>query len=398
MTTTLVLAALSCGAWLYLALGRGGFWLCRQVEQRTDAPVRVLTASGGWPSVTVIIPARNEVELVGTTVGSLLEQRYPGKLNVIVVDDHSEDGTSLAAMDAAVRLRQSERLTVLSAPSLPPGWSGKLWAVAHGIAHAESGPETPDYLLLTDADIRYEHDALARLVAGAAEQGWVLSSLMVKLHCRSFAEWAFIPAFVFFFQMIYPFAWVNRTNRRTAAAAGGCMLVSRRALAEAGGIESIRGRIIDDCALGGLMKRIGPIHLALGETVQSLRACPSVRSIRQMVVRTAFAQLDYSPWQLAGVVPAMLLVFIIPVAVGIAGEGWPRVLALLAWSLMTFLFVPTVRRYGVSVLWAVALPAIALVYLCFTIESAVLYRLGRGGHWKGRSQAHAAELLKAGRP
>ena len=397
MTTTMVLAALSCAAWLYLALGRGGFWLCRQVEQRMDASVSAPATSGAWPSVTVIVPARNEVELVGTTVSSLLAQRYPGKLAVIVIDDHSDDGTSAAAMDAAVRLGQSEQLTVLSAPPLPPGWSGKLWAVGHGVVHAERCVQMPDYLLLTDADISYEPDALAGLVAGAVENGWVLSSLMVKLRCRSLAEQAFIPAFVFFFQMIYPFAWVNRPSHRTAAAAGGCMLVSRRALAEAGGIESIRGHIIDDCALGSLMKQVGPIHLALGETVESLRACPSVRSIRQMVVRTAYAQLDYSPWQLAGVIPAMLLVFIAPVVNGIGGEGWTRVLALLAWLLMTFLFVPTVRRYGVSALYALALPAIALVYLFFTIESAVLHWIGRGGQWKGRSQAHAAALSKAGR-
>ena len=389
---TLATAALAAAAWVYLALGRGGFWRGRENDAAMHAALAEVPAGFAWPRVVAVIPARNEAALVGQTVGSLLTQRYAGELSVIVVDDHSDDGTAAVASAAALAAGASERLTVLRAPPLPAGWTGKLWAVAHGTAHAEAVADAPEFLLLTDADIRYEFDAVAALVFAAVRNGWSLSSLMVRLRCQSLAERAFIPAFVFFFQMIYPFAWVNQVKRRLAAAAGGCMLVRRESLRAAGGIAAIRAEIIDDCALGARLKRTGPIHLALGEQVQSLRESASLAGIRQMVVRSAYAQLGYSPAQLAFVVLAMALVFVAPVAVALFADGWTRGLGLAAWLTMASLFYPTTRRFGVGMLWCMALPAIAFVYLLFTVESAVQHWRGRGGVWKGRAQAHAGAM------
>jgi len=238
--------------------------------------------------------------------------------------------------------------------------------------------------LLTDADIRYEPDAVAALVSFAVGKRLVLSSLMVALRCESFAERALIPAFVFFFQMLYPFAWVNQPRRRTAAAAGGCVLVERRALVAAGGIEAIRGALIDDCALARALKPHGAINLALGQHVQSLRLYPSVGDIRRMVVRSAYAQLKFSPLLLAGVALAMAFVFIAPVALALFADGAAQKLGLASWLSMGLIFMPMLKRYRVPLATAFALPCIAGAYLAFTIESAVQHARGRGGMWKGR--------------
>ena len=392
MTATIV-AAVALAAWLYLAFGRGGFWRGRETDQPLHDDLTHVPAGFAWPSVTAVIPARDEAELVGGTVASLLAQRYPGTFEIVVVDDHSDDGTALVARRAADSAGAgcAARLAVFSAPELPAGWTGKLWAVAHGLQKVAEDRAPPDYLLLTDADIRYAPEAVAALVFGAVRKGQVLSSLMVGLRCKSFAERAFIPAFVFFFQMIYPFAWVNRANRRTAAAAGGCMLVQRQALEAAGGIAAIRHEIIDDCALGARLKRVGPIRLALGGHVHSARACDGIGDIRHMVVRSAYAQLGYSPARLAFVVFAMMVVFIAPVALALAGDGAARALALATWCSMAALFVPITRRYDVSPWWGLALPAIAAAYLGFTVESALQSWRGRGGVWKGRAQARASQ-------
>lgn len=395
----LVIAAVSGAVWIYLALGRGGFWRALHDDQpmhdalsdaRRDARHDAHLARP-WPRVVAIVPARNEAELIATTVGSLLAQRYEGELSIVVVDDHSEDDTAALASRAASDAGCPDRLTVLASPPLPAEWTGKLWAIAQGVAHVEALSEPPEFLLLTDADIRYAPDALAALVFSAVENRLVLSSLMVKLRCESIAERMLIPAFVFFFQMLYPFAWINQPNRRTAAAAGGCVLVRRHALREAGGIDSIRGELIDDCAMARLLKRYGSINLALGESVQSLRAYPRLDDIRRMVVRSAYAQLRFSPWLLGMVALAMLLIFVMPVALTFAGQGWTRAVALATWSLMSVLFMPMLKRYRVSRWWSIALPAVAMVYLAFTIESAYQHLRGRGGMWKGRAHGHAAE-------
>jgi hopene-associated glycosyltransferase HpnB len=377
----LLIASLSCVIWVYLLTARGGFW---RSAQRDDARAATPAQASSWPRVVAIVPARDEAEIIGESIASLLQQDYRGDFAVIVVDDHSSDGTAAVARRAAIAAGASGRVTVLSAPPLPGGWTGKLWAQHHGVKHAQILPEPPDYLLLTDADIRHATDTLTALVLRAVHDRTVLTSLMASLHCEKLAERAMIPAFIFFFQMLYPFAWVNRANRPTAAAAGGCMLVRRQSLQAAGGIEAIRGELIDDCALARLLKSHGPIWLGLTKRVHSVRACATIGEIRGMIVRSAYAQLRFSPWWLAFTTAAMLLVYVAPALLALSGSGMPQFLGVLAWVFMTLAFQPTLRFYRVSPWWGVALPAIAASYLVFTLESAYRYMRGRGGVWKGR--------------
>jgi hopene-associated glycosyltransferase HpnB len=372
--------------WLYLIVARGGFWRSR--ERDDPAPAW----NGPWPAVTAVIPARDEADCVGDTVASLLRQDYPGALNVIVVDDQSRDGTAQVARDAAAALGAADRVTVLSGRPLPAGWTGKLWAQQQGVEQAGAMAKPADYLLLTDADIVYEPDALTPLVARAQASGTVLTSLMVKLRCKSFAERMFVPAFIFFFEMLYPFAWANDPRRATAAAAGGCMLVRRAVLGEAGGMAAIRDALIDDCALARTLKARGPIWIGLTERVASIRTYPAVADIRRMVSRTAYAQLRYSPLILAGTVFGLAITYLAPVALTLFAGGVPQFLGLFAWALMALSFQPTLRFYGVSRLWGPALPAIAAVYMAFTLDSAYQHARGRGGMWKGRPQANLSEL------
>jgi hopene-associated glycosyltransferase HpnB len=283
-------------------------------------------------------------------------------------------------------------LTILGGEPLPQGWTGKLWAMKQGVAQASSVAEPPRYLLLTDADISYQPNVIRRLVARAEAGSLVLTSLMVKLRCESLAERALIPAFVFFFQMLYPFAWTNRRDSAMAAAAGGCMLVRRDALEAAGGIEAIRSSLIDDCALGHSMKKQGPIWLGLSDSVHSLRPYPGVEDIRRMVSRSAYDQLNYSPLLLAGTVAGMLLTYLLPLLFAIFGTGVAQAIGALTWGLMSLAFLPIIRFYRLSPLWAFALPVIAALYMVFTLDSAVQHWRGRGGLWKGRVQARRAEV------
>ena len=329
---------------------------------------------------------------MGKTVASLLSQTYAGELRMIVVDDQSRDATAQVAREAAAKLGKSDRLIVLSGRSLPAGWTGKLWAQQQGAAIADELPHPPDYLLFTDADIVYGPDAVSQLVARAHTNGLVLTSLMVKLHCKSLAERVFIPAFIFFFQMLYPFAWANDPRRSTAAAAGGCMLVRRDALRQAGGMVAIRGALIDDCALAKLLKAQGPIWIGLTERARSIRAYPSVADIRHMVTRTAYAQLRYSPFFLAGTILGLTLTYLSPVALTFFAAGLAQFLGILTWLLMAFALRPTLRFYGLSALWGLALPAIAALYMVFTVDSAYQHARGRGGMWKGRAQANVSEM------
>jgi hopene-associated glycosyltransferase HpnB len=382
MTPSLMLAVLVLGIWLYLILARGGFWLARE---RDDEDEPALLAGGEWPSVVAIIPARNEASMLAHTLGSVLTQDYPGAFSIVLVDDESSDDTAAIARSVAAKTRR--KVIVVAGEPLPDSWTGKVWAMHQGIAHAQILDPPPDYLLLTDADIDYAPDALRRLVARVQAKGLVLASLMVKLRCQSFAERALIPAFVFFFQLLYPFAWVNRSPAKTAAAAGGCMLVESAALARAGGIATIRGALIDDCALAKLMQAQGPIWLGLTNRIRSLRAYPHVGDIRRMVARSAYAQLRTSPLMLLAVVAGMVLTyFAAPVLVLLAGNP-ASVLAAVAWVLMSLAFVPILRFYGVSPLWTLALPLIAAAYLAFTLDSAYQHWRGQGGLWKGRVQA-----------
>ena len=371
-----LVASAAFAVWMYLIMGRGGFWLAAERDDEGPAPL-------AWPAVTVIIPARDEAQSVGETIASLLRQDYPGPFSVILVDDQSTDGTAEVARHAAAA---ADRLTILSGAALPAGWTGKPWAIKQGIEHAQISE--PTYLLLTDADIVYAPDALTRLVSQAQANGLVLNSLMVMLRCESFAERAFIPAFIFFFQMLYPFAWVKRHDRTTAAAAGGCMLVRRDALCAAGGIEDIRGALIDDCALARNLKTRGPIRLGLTERVRSIRAYAAVQDIRRMVARSAYAQLRYSPLLLAATVAGMALLYLIPVVLALFSHGLAQMLGLLAWAIMAIAFQPMLRFYRLSPLWGPILPVIALAYMAFTLDSAYQYARNRGGLWKGRIQSN----------
>ena len=376
-----LIAALACLIWVYLLAARGGFW---RAAQRDDPPPRAAAPPPRWPRVTAVIPARDEATFIGEAVASLLRQDYGGALCIVIVDDHSGDATAAVAAQAARDAAATDRVQVLSAPGLPEGWTGKTWALQQGVAHAGRQSEAPEYLLFTDADIRYADDTLALLVRRALDEGLVLASLMAKLHCRSFAERALIPAFIFFFQMLYPFAWVNRREHPTAAAAGGCMLVQRQALQAAGGLEAIRAELIDDCALAGLLKRRGPIGLGLTERVVSVRVNASFADMRRMVARCAYAQLRYSPWRLAAVTAAMLVTYLAAPALVVFGGGVPQLLGALAWAQMAWAFQPTLRLYRASPAWGLALPAIAAIYLLFTFDSAYQHLRGRGGAWKGR--------------
>ena len=375
------LAVLALLVWIYLTSARGGFWCDGEREGGGAAPAV-------WPSVVAVIPARDEAEGVGETVRTLLLQDYSGPFSIVLVDDESTDGTSEVALQAAAAIGREDRLRVVSGASRPLGWTGKLWAMKQGVDCAEEFQ--PQYLLHTDADIVYRPDVLSRLVSQAIEEGLALSSLMAKLRCESWAERALIPAFIFFFQMLYPFAWVSDRRRRIAAAAGGCMLVRRESLYAAGGIEAIRGSIIDDCALARILKQEGPIRLALSERVSSIRAYPEISEIRRMVVRSAYAQLRYSPLLLAGTIAGLALVYLVPIGAAIFGRGATELCGWLAWMAMAIVFQPTLRFYRLTPLWGPFLPAIALIYMTFTLDSAYQSWRGRGGLWKGRLQEREA--------
>jgi hopene-associated glycosyltransferase HpnB len=387
MIPTLIFGVLPLAIWLHLIFGRGMFWRAAERDE-TDTP----PAPAHWPAVTAVVPARDEADVIARSVGGLLAQDYPGTFKVILVDDQSTDGTAEAARAAARTLGAEDRLAIWGGQPLPPGWTGKLWAVSQGVERAAA--EAPDYLLLTDADIGHSADNLRQLVARAEAGGYVLVSLMARLSCANAAERFLIPAFVFFFQMLYPFAQVNRASSKVAAAAGGCMLARREALAAAGGIAAIRHEIIDDCALGRRMKAQGPIWLGLTNRAVSLRPYNSIGEIGRMVSRSAYAQLGYSPLVLAGCIAGMVLTYLAPPVATIFGDGWLRGAGALAWMLMAISFVPIARFYRVSALWGVGLPFIGATYTWFTIQSALQVWGGRGGMWKGRAQAQAG--AKAG--
>jgi hopene-associated glycosyltransferase HpnB len=384
----LVIAALACAGWSAALLFRGGFW---RATERDDDAGAARPPPAAWPRVVAIVPARDEAGGIAATVTSLLRQDYPGAFAVVVVDDHSSDGTAAVARAAAVEIGASDRLTILSAPDLGPGWTGKLSAMNCGVEHVASLPAPPDYVLFTDADIAYSAETLAALVTRADSGGLVLTSLMAELHCESFAERSLIPAFIFFFQMLYPFTWVNRPEKATAAAAGGCMLVRRSTLQAAGGLSAVRGQLIDDCALGALLKRQGPIWLGLTHRARSLRAFHSFGDIRPMISRSAYAQLQYSPWLLLGTTLAIAVTCLMPPLLVVAGSGATRWLAAAAWAQMAWALQPTLRYYGFSRWWGVAMPAIAGAYLAFTLDSAFQHWRGRGGMWKGRVHGPAPD-------
>jgi len=383
MDPILLVAALAAASWIYLIVFRGGFW---RIERHLPH-----AAPTALPGVVAVIPARNEADHVGCTVRSLLRQDYPGSLRIVVVDDQSSDGTAEVARLAAAALGLADRLTVAAGRPLPTGWSGKVWAQDQGLEIAESIAPDATFVLLTDADIEHAPNQLSQLVARAEAERLDLVSLMVRLSCAAWVERLLIPAFIFFFRKLYPFAWINRHDRPEAGAAGGCMLVRRTMLQRIGGIAAIRNRLIDDCSLAAAIKaQGGRIWLGLAEETRSLRPYEMAGEVWRMIARTAYTQLERSPVNLAGCVVGMSLAYLAPPALALSAQGTPAGwLGLAAWIAMSLAYVPVLRYYRQPIVLAIALPAVALFYLCATLDSARRHRVGRGGEWKGRVQARS---------
>jgi hopene-associated glycosyltransferase HpnB len=374
-----VLAAVLLLVWLYLLLARGGFW--RVSAQLAPPPVDHDLAR----SVVAVIPARNEAGVVGDAVRSLLQQDFGGSMHVIVVDDGSTDDTEGAALRAAAAIGAMAQLSVIRGAPLPAQWSGKVWAMSQGVAAAAA--LAPDYLLFTDADIHHAPENVAALLTTAEGQGRDLVSFMVMLRQDTFAEKTLIPAFVFFFLMLYPPAWIARPDRRIAGAAGGCILIRPAALERIGGLGAIRSQIIDDCALARAVKDAGgSIWLGLTRSARSIRSYGSFSEIGRMISRTAFNQLRHSYVLLAATIAGLTFTYLLPPLLLLSGRPAAMVLGATAWLLMSLAYAPLLRFYRRSPLWSVCLPLVAMFYAGATIHSAVQYSLGRGGRWKGRIQ------------
>ena len=366
--------------WLYLIFGRGLFWRFHEARESEAAPSQRLSKR-----VAIVIPARNEAQSIGQATASLLGQDYPGPCHIFLVDDHSQDGTLDQALSVARESGKPELLTATCARLLPEDWTGKLWALAEGVNHAEAFQ--PDYVLFTDADIMHAPDSLSRLVERAEVGGYDLVSYMVKLKCETFAEKALIPAFVFFFFMLYPPAWTASPRHATAGAAGGCILIRWPALARIGGVAAIRGELIDDCALAKAVKSTGgKTWLGLTSATRSTRGYGTFGEIGRMISRTAFWQLRHSPCLLAGTMAGMFITYMMPPLLLLTGRLLPTCLGMVAWALMMVAYAPSLRFYGLTMFWAPALPVVALFYAGATVHSALRYWSGRGGEWKDRVQ------------
>ena len=377
-----LLAGASLLAWLYLVFAHGRFWLGDQRLSRGDP------APPSWPPVCAVVPARDEAALVGQAVGSLLEQDYPGPFRVVLVDDESDDGTAEAALAAAEASGRADRFEIRRTAPRPEGWVGKMWAVETGVSHAlDRFPETR-FLWLSDADVTASPTTLRRLVARAEVDRLDLVSLLVKLRCDSPWERLLIPAFVYFFQKLYPFPRVNDVRKRTASAAGGCVLLRADALERAGGIASIRGAVIDDCALGARIKEQGPVWLGLAEQERSVRPYAGLEEIWEMIARSAYDQLRYSPLLLLGTLAGLSLLYVVP---WLAPLTWPlhgstaaALLGASAWLALSITFLPTLALYGLSPARAPALPLAGMLYAGMTFDSAWRHHRGAGARWKGR--------------
>ncbi len=408
----ITVGAISVVAWVYLLLARGAFWRaagkcstwnnCGKPAAGHENEKNPQPAFQKWERTAVIIPARNEAATVGRAVTSLLRQDYGGELHIIVVDDESDDGTADAARTAA---SGDKRLTVIRSGPRPAGWTGKVWAMEQGWQAARVW--NPAFMLFTDADVVHPPDNLSSLVTAAEAGEYDLVSFMVTLHCEGAAERLLIPAFVFFFFMLYPPRWIVDPKKRTAGAAGGCMLVRTGALERVGGVAAIRGEVIDDCALARRIKHLhrmansgsdrgaaGGVWLGLSAATKSLREYRSFAEVGRMIARTAFNQLRHSALLLVAALLAMAITFIVPVALVVlgpasaeTGQMWGTLaVGFVAWALMTLAYLPTVRFYRLHHFWAVTLPLAASFYMGATLWSAVRYWSGRGGEWKGRAQ------------
>jgi hopene-associated glycosyltransferase HpnB len=377
-----VFAAISLLIWIVLTFFWGAFWLLHAFDDDAAASDERVA----WPPVVVIVPSRNEAETIARTVETLVKQDYAGEFHVIVVDDHSEDNTATLAIESAEAAHAAERITVSRATELQEGWTGKIWAMQQGVERAAAF--APEYLWFTDADIVHAPDTLQRLVSRAERRKLDLTSFMVLLQATSFPERLLIPPFLYFFLMLYPPKWIANPKARTAGAAGGCVLLRRAVLERLGGFASLRGEVIDDCALARAVKRSGgAIWMGLTRKSVSLRAYRTFGEIRDLIARTAFTQLGYSALLLLGTLLGIFLTYIVPPVLAFHSHPLVWRPSLAAWALMTITYLPTVRYYNLLPLWAPLLPIAAAFYSYATWLSAVRYWLGRGGQWKGRSQA-----------
>jgi hopene-associated glycosyltransferase HpnB len=376
------LAFTSLLIWVVLTFFRGAFWQLLAF----DGDISKQDSPEGWPPVVAIVPARNERETIARAVDSLVQQDYAGELRVVVVDDHSDDGTGVLAREAAERAGEFERVLILQGAALASGWTGKLLAMQHGVE--SSVARDAKYFWFTDADIEHAPDTLRRIVQRAERDNLDLVSLMALSQVNSLPERLLIPPFLYFFLKLYPPSWIASNKRKTAGAAGGCVLLKRVALERIGGLAAIRGEVIDDCTLARAVKGIGGrIWLGLTRKSVSLRTYTSFKEIRDLIARTAFTQLGYSSLLLAGTLLGMLVTYLLPVIFTFSAHPLVWRLGLAAWALMAITYLPTVRFYKLSPLWAAALPLAAAFYTYATWVSAVRYWLGRGGQWKGRAQA-----------
>lgn len=388
MNLALLIAIVSLIIWLTLLLSRAMYW-------RISTPIDDYTLvqnEGNFPSLTIIIPARNEADMLPLCLPSLLSQSYQGSYNILLIDDHSDDETVPTAREIVAQHDASHRVTLIKGRPRPLGWKGKVNAMQTGLDYIalqqdQAVQNPPTYILFTDADIAYENDMVSRIVAKAESGDFVLTSLMVKLRCKSLAERTLVPAFVYFFKLLYPFNWANTPSHPLAAAAGGSMLVRYDALMRAGGLAPIADALIDDCALGRLMKQQDKIFLALTEKVRSVRPYHRLSDIAAMVSRTAYDQLHYNPLLLLGTCIGLMITYIAPVTLLFTTSGAAQLLAVFAYVLMSLSFYPINRFYNRPAFAMLSLPAIAICYLGFTLNSAWQYYRGHGGMWKGRAQA-----------
>jgi len=374
-----LLAAIPLAVWIYLLVGRGHFWRVREDEFKAKS-------LKNWPRIVAVVPARNESTTIARAVSSLAKQDYPGEFSIVLVDDQSDDGTATLAQQAATECGAAQRVEIVSAVPPEPGWTGKLWALNQGVQVAAK--HATEYFWFTDADIEHAPDTLRRLVSLAEEEALDLASLMVLLQTETFSERLLIPPFLYFFLMLYPPRWIADSKARTAGAAGGCILLRRQALERIGGYAAICGEVIDDCALARAVKKsCGKIWMGLTRSSVSLRSYGTFVEIRDLIARTAFTQLRYSSVLLLGTLAGLFVTYLLPwiCFFTLDDPGW--LLASTAISIMTATYGITVRFYRLPWLWALTLPFAAIFYAYATLLSAVRYWLGRGGQWKGRSQA-----------
>ncbi len=372
----LFLAVLPLLAWLYLALAHGRFW-----QPLTYPPAETPRA---LPRLDIIVPARNEADILPLTLPALLNQDYAGDWRVLLVDDHSQDGTAPVAHQIAAATKRSERLRVIQAPDLPTGWSGKVAAMQAGVAQSDA-----EWILFTDADIWHPRFSLTQLIASAESRKRDLVSRLVKLNSTSLAEQLLIPAFVFFFALLYPFRRANDPHSPVAAAAGGVLLIRRAMLDKSGGLIGIKSALIDDCSLARAVKDSGgAIELTLTQDIHSLRPYPHFADIERMIARTAYTQLRHAPLLLLGTVLGMLLLFLAPpFFFFFATNLWELLCGFFAFMLMSALYLPMLRFYDLPRAYVLTLPFAALFYVGATLDSARQSWRGTGGFWKGRAQA-----------